>query len=313
MAIGRVPTSAAMVVIMIGRKRTRQASKMASLRGPAFIALLVQGEVDHHDGVLLDDADQHDDADEGVEAQIDAEDQQGQQGAEAGGGQAGKNGQGVDEALVEDAEHDVDHQDRDQQQDAQALERGLEGLRASLQAGVERGRACSLAFQGLDASTASPSETPGSRLKEIVTEGNWPWWLTVRAWVLRLMRATVSSGTSLPLLARTCSRARMAGSAWNSGATSRMTWYWLVAAVDGGDLARAEGALQGVLHLADAQAERASLSRSMSSVITGLWLRLVFTSTKPGSSRRRHRAGCRSSGKARQVGVLQRVLVLRGW
>ena len=27
------------------------------------------------------------------------------------------------------------------------------------------------------ASTASPSATPGGRLNEIVTDGNWPWWL----------------------------------------------------------------------------------------------------------------------------------------
>ena len=28
------------------------------------------------------------------------------------------------------------------------------------------------------ASTAWPSEVPGARLNEIVTEGCWPWWLT---------------------------------------------------------------------------------------------------------------------------------------
>jgi len=27
------------------------------------------------------------------------------------------------------------------------------------------------------ASTASPRAIPGRRLKEIVTDGNWPWWL----------------------------------------------------------------------------------------------------------------------------------------
>jgi hypothetical protein len=73
-------------------------------------------------------------------------------------------------------------------------------------------------------STASPSETPGSRLKESVTDGSWPWWLTVSAWVLRLMRATVSTGTSLPLLERTwifASDGRIG--LQYSGATSRMT------------------------------------------------------------------------------------------
>ncbi len=38
--------------------------------------LRLQGEVDHHDGVLLHDADQHDDPDEGVDVQVVAEEQQ---------------------------------------------------------------------------------------------------------------------------------------------------------------------------------------------------------------------------------------------
>ncbi len=39
------------------------------------------GEVDHHDGVLLHDAHQHDQADEGVEVEIDLEEHQRQQSA----------------------------------------------------------------------------------------------------------------------------------------------------------------------------------------------------------------------------------------
>ena len=46
----------------------------------------------------------------------------------------------VDEALVEDAEHDVDHDDRHQQHEAQALHRRLEGLRGALEAGQDGGR-----------------------------------------------------------------------------------------------------------------------------------------------------------------------------
>ena len=40
--------------------------------------LSFQREVDHHDGVFLDDADQHDDADKGVQTEVDVEDEQGQ-------------------------------------------------------------------------------------------------------------------------------------------------------------------------------------------------------------------------------------------
>ena len=63
-ASGRPPSSAAIVVIMIGRKRSRQASKIASSGDLPSLALGLEREVDHHDRVLLHDADQQDDADE---------------------------------------------------------------------------------------------------------------------------------------------------------------------------------------------------------------------------------------------------------
>ena len=50
-----------------------------------FLALSLDGEVDHHDRVFFDDADQHDDADERVHVELDAEDQQRHQCAEASG------------------------------------------------------------------------------------------------------------------------------------------------------------------------------------------------------------------------------------
>ena len=51
--------------------------------------------------------------------------------------------------------------------------------------------------------TASPSETPGFRLKEIVKAGRTPRWFTVRGPVPRVIRATVLSGTSRPPAERT--------------------------------------------------------------------------------------------------------------
>ena len=46
-------------------------------RSCAVVALGLEGEVDHHDGVLLDDADEQDDADQGDDAEIGAGEQQG--------------------------------------------------------------------------------------------------------------------------------------------------------------------------------------------------------------------------------------------
>jgi hypothetical protein len=67
---GTAPNSAARVVIRIGRKRSRQAWWIASRGDMPCVPLGVQREVDHHDRVLLDDADQQDDADHRDDAQI---------------------------------------------------------------------------------------------------------------------------------------------------------------------------------------------------------------------------------------------------
>jgi hypothetical protein len=77
-----------MVVIRMGRKRSRQASKMASRALLLPLApLRRQGEIDHHDGVLLDDADQQDDADQRDDAELGVGEHERQQRAHAGRGQ----------------------------------------------------------------------------------------------------------------------------------------------------------------------------------------------------------------------------------
>ena len=63
-ASGSAPNSAASVVIMIGRKRSRQACTIASRGDMPCVALGLEREVDHHDRVLLHDAHQQHDADQ---------------------------------------------------------------------------------------------------------------------------------------------------------------------------------------------------------------------------------------------------------
>ena len=46
--------------------------------------------------------------------------------------------------------------------------------------------------------TASPIAVPGSRLNEIVTDGNWPWWLTTSGATLTTLSTSVDSGTCWP-------------------------------------------------------------------------------------------------------------------
>ena len=48
----------------------------------AVVALLGDGEIHHHDAVLLHEPDEHDDADERIQAQLHLEDEKRQQRAE---------------------------------------------------------------------------------------------------------------------------------------------------------------------------------------------------------------------------------------
>ena len=71
-ASGSPPSSAAIVVIMIGRKRSRHAWWIASRGDMPLLALGLEREVDHHDRVLLHDADEQDDADQRDDAELGA-------------------------------------------------------------------------------------------------------------------------------------------------------------------------------------------------------------------------------------------------
>jgi hypothetical protein len=64
-ANGSAPNSAAMVVIRMGRKRNMHASKIESVGVLSLLALRLKREIDHHDGVLLNDADQQHNANDG--------------------------------------------------------------------------------------------------------------------------------------------------------------------------------------------------------------------------------------------------------
>ena len=110
---------------------------MASAGLLLLLAFGRQREVDHHDGVLLHDANQQDDADNGDNIQIDVEEHQGQHGADAGRGQGRNDGQRMDEALVEDAKDDVDGEQRGGDEDRLAVKRFLIGLQRAGEEAVD--------------------------------------------------------------------------------------------------------------------------------------------------------------------------------
>src|SRR5207248_10359033 len=78
--------------------------------------------------------------------------------------------------------------------------------------------------------TAAPSEVPGLRLNDSVTEGDWPEWFTASGPTVGIIFATASSGTSSPEDERTYSIDNAAGFFMYSGSSSMITWYVLFGA-----------------------------------------------------------------------------------
>ena len=102
------------------RPETQQA-RLADglLRTQALTALQLQGQINHQDGVLLDDTDQQEQTQQGDQTELHAYQLQREQGANAGRRQGRKDGQRMYVALVEHAQHDIHHHQC--QQDHQRL------------------------------------------------------------------------------------------------------------------------------------------------------------------------------------------------
>jgi hypothetical protein len=73
------------------RPEADQAALVNCLHGrQSLLPFRLQRKIDLHDGILLDDSDQHDQSDKGINIQIEMEQEQGNQRAEAGGRQPRK-------------------------------------------------------------------------------------------------------------------------------------------------------------------------------------------------------------------------------
>ena len=77
-----------------------------------MLALAFQREIDHHDSVLFHDADQQHNADNRDHVEILVKENQCEESADARRWQRGQNGDRVDEALIQNAKHDVDGDQR---------------------------------------------------------------------------------------------------------------------------------------------------------------------------------------------------------
>src|SRR5471032_2486696 len=85
-------------------------------RAQAALAQKLQREVDHHDAVFHDDADQQHNANQADDVELRARHQQRQQRAEGRRQQGRQDGHRVHEALVQNAQHQVHHHNRRQHQ-----------------------------------------------------------------------------------------------------------------------------------------------------------------------------------------------------
>src|SRR5258708_6781759 len=119
-------------------------------RSLPFLALGFQREVNHHDGVLLHDADQQDDAYQSDDAEFGAAQQQSQNCAHTGGRQRRQNGYGMDVTFVENAQHDVHGYERSQNQNWLIRERAQESGGGSLEGGLNARRHADLVLGGVN-------------------------------------------------------------------------------------------------------------------------------------------------------------------
>src|SRR5215471_73341 len=141
------------------------------LRRETLLALGMKGEVDHHDPVLLDDADQQEDADDGDHAQIEAKRHQQQDRPDSRGWQGRQNGDRVDGAFVENAQDEInDNQSRGDQE--RRARQGLQiSLAVSLKAGLQRQRLAQLLLDLLNGSDGFPER--GSREQVVRDRNRW--------------------------------------------------------------------------------------------------------------------------------------------
>src|SRR5713226_3447736 len=148
------------------RAETQQARFVNGIqRRLPFLAFGFEREVDHHNGVFLDDADQQNDADQRDDAELCATQQQSENRAHTRGGQRRKNGDGMDVAFIENAENDVNGDQRGENQDRLVGKRAQEGRGRSLERGLNAWRHAELVFDAVDGVDGFAQRGIGSQIE----------------------------------------------------------------------------------------------------------------------------------------------------
>ena len=97
----------------------------------SFVPLGGQREIDHHDRILLHDADQQDNSDHGDDVQLGSKQHHRHQRADAGRWQRRNDRQRMNQAFVQHSQDDVDGEQRGADQNRLVRERLLECLRGA--------------------------------------------------------------------------------------------------------------------------------------------------------------------------------------
>src|SRR5258708_11576341 len=119
------------------RTETQQAGLVDRVDGrQSLFPFHLNRKINHENGVFLNDADQEDDADERDDVQIGLDELDREERADASGRNRGEDGDGMNEALVEDAENDVNGGESSKNQHRLMGERILKSLRGALKGGV---------------------------------------------------------------------------------------------------------------------------------------------------------------------------------
>src|SRR5215471_3378328 len=112
-----------------------------------FLALGLEREVNHHDGVFLDNADEQDDANERNDAEFGTAKHQRKNGADTSGGERRKNRNWVDVAFIQNPENDVHGDYGGENQNRLIRERPEKSRSSSLERGLYAGRHVQFLFR----------------------------------------------------------------------------------------------------------------------------------------------------------------------
>ena len=130
-----------------------------------MVALRIQREIDHHNAVLFDNADQKHETDDGNDAEILAEKDKREKSPNTGRRKRGKNRDRMDEALIQDAEDDVNGNESGEDEQRHVGQRISEGCGGALEIGLQPRRHVHILLHFGDSRNCSAERGVGGQIE----------------------------------------------------------------------------------------------------------------------------------------------------